>query len=116
VSGTLPAAWIERWAVDPDRRVLWDGARGWVTAAELEEASRRVAGRLQGAGLEPGDRVLFSAGPSIDLVAAHVGALRAGLVTVPVNTAYTEREVAHVVGDARPRAAVVDDLARLAEA
>jgi malonyl-CoA/methylmalonyl-CoA synthetase len=116
VSGTLPAAWVERWAVDPDRRVLWDRARGWVTAGELEEASRRVAGRLQGAGLEPGDRVLFSAGPSIDLVAAHVGALRAGLVTVPVNTAYTEREVAHVVGDARPRAAVVDDAARLAAA
>jgi malonyl-CoA/methylmalonyl-CoA synthetase len=116
VSGTLPAAWVERWAVDLDRRVLWDGARGWVTAGELEDASRRVAGRLQGAGLEPGDRVLFSAGPSIDLVAAHVGALRAGLVTVPVNTAYTEREVAHVVGDARPRAAVVDDPARLAAA
>ena len=32
-----------------------------------------------------------------------------GLVVVPVNTAYREREVAHIVGDAGPRAAVVDD-------
>ena len=47
----------------------------------------------------------------MDLVVAYLGALRMGLVVVPVNTAYREREVAHIVGDAtrggggrRPRA------------
>jgi len=35
--------------------------------------------------------------------------LRLGLVVVPVNTAYTEPEVAHIVADAEPRAAVADD-------
>lgn len=43
---------------------------------------------------------------------AHVGALRAGLVVLPVNTAYTARELAHVVADARPVAAIVDDADR----
>ncbi len=112
MSATLPTAWVSRWAADPGTPVLRDPDGRWVTAEQLEEGSRRVAGRLLGAGLEPGDRVLFSAGASTDLVAAHVGAYRAGLVAVPVNTAYTEREVAHVVGDARPRAAVVDHAER----
>jgi malonyl-CoA/methylmalonyl-CoA synthetase len=80
-----------------------------VNAAELEERSRRVAGRLQGCGMVPGDRMLFSASSSLELVVAHVAALRAGIVVVPMNTAYREREVAHVVTDARPKAALVDD-------
>jgi malonyl-CoA/methylmalonyl-CoA synthetase len=38
-----------------------------------------------------------------------VAALRLGLVVVPVNDAYREREVAHIAGDCAPAAAVVDD-------
>jgi malonyl-CoA/methylmalonyl-CoA synthetase len=79
-----------------------------VHAAELDDAARRVAGRLQGAGLEPGDRMLFSAESSLELVVAHVAALRSGIVVVPTNTAYREREVSHIVSDARPKAALVD--------
>ena len=71
-----------------------------------------MAGRFAGAGLVPGDRVLFSTATSTDLVVAHVAAYRAGLVVVPANTAYTEREVAHVVRDAGVAAAVVDDTER----
>jgi len=58
--------------------------------------------------------VLYSAGPSLALVEAYVGLLRLGAVAVPVNTAYTEREIAHIVGDAEPRAAVMDDGERAA--
>ena len=107
--GTLPAAWVSKWREAPSAPVLFDASRGWIGGAELEEASRLVAGGLQAAGLAAGDRILFSAQASIDLAVAHVAALRAGLVVVPVNTAYREREIAHIVGDSRPRAAFVDD-------
>jgi malonyl-CoA/methylmalonyl-CoA synthetase len=53
--------------------------------------------------------MLFSAEASLELVIAHVAALRSGIVVVPANTAYREREVAHIVSDARPMAALVDD-------
>ena len=66
------------------------------------------------AGLEAGDRMLFSATTSLDLVIAHIAALRAGLVVVPANTAYRERELAHIVADSQPRAAFVDDSQRAA--
>ncbi len=109
---SLPAAWATRWAATPDAAVLAEAGGAWLTAGELEDRSRRVAGRLFGAGLRPGDRVLYSTATSIDLVVAHVAAYRSGLVVVPTNTAYTEREVAHVVSDAGVRAAVVDDADR----
>ena len=106
---SLPGSWTRRWAAAPARDVLFDATTGWVTAAELEERSRRVALRLRAAGLQPGDRLLLSAQASVDLAVAHVAALRASLVVVPVNTGYREREVAHIVRDAQPAAAVVDD-------
>jgi malonyl-CoA/methylmalonyl-CoA synthetase len=107
--GTLPAAWSQVWMDAPSAPALFEPGRGWVTAEQLEQSSRRVAGRLQGAGLEPGDRMLFSAASSLDLVIAHVAALRSGIIVVPANTAYRERELAHIVADARPKAALVDD-------
>lgn len=107
-AGSLPAAWARQWATDGSRRVLCDDGT-WVSAAELEARSRAVAGRFIRAGLVRGDRVLMSTDTCADLVVAHVAALRAGLVVVPMNGAYREREVTHIVGDARPAAAVVDD-------
>jgi malonyl-CoA/methylmalonyl-CoA synthetase len=109
LGATLPEAWAVHFEGDPDRPILWEERRGWVTTGALDRASRQVAAGLAGAGLRPGDRILMSAGTSVELVEAHVAALRLGLVVVPANTAYREREIAHLVGDAAPRAAVVDD-------
>ena len=110
--GTLPAAWGAGFAAAPDRRVLWSASSGWLTAGGLDAASRRVAARFHRAGQRPGDRILMSAVASADYVTAHVAALRLGLVVVPANTGYREREVAHLVTDAEPAAAVVDDADR----
>jgi len=76
--------------------------------------TRRRAEELGRLGLGRGDRVLWSTASSLPAVVVHIAALRAGLVVVPVNSAYTERELAHVVGDVRPTAAVVDDRTRAA--
>jgi malonyl-CoA/methylmalonyl-CoA synthetase len=109
---SLPAAWSNRWADHPEARCLFDTDRGWMSGEQLEAASRRTAGRLRAAGMFPGDRMLFSAETSMDLVIAHVAALRAGIVVIPANTAYRERELAHIVQDSQPKAALVDDRGR----
>src|SRR5690242_12291820 len=77
---SLPAAWADVWARNPSSPTLFGGRRGWIGAEELEDATRRVAGRLLAAGIEPGDRMLFSAESSLELVIAHIAALRAGIV------------------------------------
>jgi malonyl-CoA/methylmalonyl-CoA synthetase len=58
--------------------------------------------------------MLFSAATSVDLVIAHVAALRCGVVVVPANPAYRERELAHIVRDSGPKAALIDDPERAA--
>jgi malonyl-CoA/methylmalonyl-CoA synthetase len=104
---SLPAAWAANWAAAPDAPAVHDD-RGWLTNAELDARSRRVAGRLAGAGLRTGDRIVMSAGTSTELVVAHVAALRLGLVVVPVNGAYRAREVGHIVDDCAPAACIAD--------
>lgn len=110
---TLAGAWTAAWARDPRREVLrtLDGIR--MTAGELAERSAHAAARYAAAGLRPGDPVLMSAPPSLDLIVSYVGAIRYGLTVVPANTAYTPAELAHLVEDAGPLVAVVDDPRRL---
>jgi malonyl-CoA/methylmalonyl-CoA synthetase len=105
----LTAAWAARWEAEPDRAVIHDPGTGWCTAAELAERTERAAARLWATGLGAGDRVLVSAAASLDLVVAHVACLRLGLVVLPANTAYRQEELAHLVQDAAPRAAIVDE-------
>ncbi len=108
-AGTLPRAWARHWRADPGRPQIWDRRDGWMTRGELDSASAEAAQRLAALGLSAGDRILVSAAASRALVTAHVACLRLGLVVVPTNTAYQADEIAHVVNDARPRAAIVDD-------
>jgi malonyl-CoA/methylmalonyl-CoA synthetase len=103
----LPAAWAANWRAAPDSPSVHD-EQGWLTNAELDVRTRRIAGRFAGAGLRAGERVVMSAATSVELVVAHVAALRLGLVVVPVNGAYRAREIGHVVDDCEPAACVVD--------
>lgn len=105
--GTLVGAWVAMLSQNPDQPLLHD-TTGWVNRGEFLARTERVAGRLQGMGLNPGDRVVISGPSTVDLAVAHVAALRAGLIVVPTNGSYQEPELAHVVTDARPRAALVD--------
>lgn len=104
----LTAAWSRHWQAEPDARQIHDPERGWITRGELAVETERRAGRLAAQGLRAGDRVLLSAASSFELVATHVAALRMGLAVLPTNTAYGPRELAHVIEDARPAAAIVD--------
>ena len=83
------------------------GASGpaW-TYRDLDDASARFSAGLSRRGVEPGDRVLVQVPKSVEAVALYLGVLRCGAVYVPLNTAYTEREVAFFVDDAAPRVVV----------
>ncbi|MCH2075638.1 MAG: malonyl-CoA synthase [Rhodobacteraceae bacterium] len=59
-------------------------------------------------GLAPGDRVVVQASKLVDTIALYAGAVQAGAVYLPLNTAYIAAEVAYFVGDAAPRLIVCD--------
>ncbi len=67
--------------------------------AELWQRSARVAGGLRDAGVQRGDRVGLRLANGIDWVLAFFGVQLLGAVVVPVNTRFTEAEVAYVLED-----------------
>ena len=116
--GSLPKAWASRWRQNPDANVFaeagFDGTVDrWVTGAELDQRTSAAARRFHAAGVRPGDRIVMSCAPSVDLVIAHVGALRLGAIVVTVNPAYSATEVARVIDVARPTVALADDRSRM---
>ena len=74
-----------------------------LTWAEVDGLVDRAAAGYAARQLQPGDRVAVQLRNGVDWVVAVMGALRAGLVVVPVNTAYTDPEVEHLVTDSGAR-------------
>ncbi|MCW2700042.1 MAG: Acyl-CoA synthetase (AMP-forming)/AMP-acid ligase [Blastococcus sp.] len=73
-----------------DQRLTW---------AELDAAVDRVAAGYAARDLAPGSRVAVQLPNGLAWLLASLGALRAGLVVVPVNTAYTDPELEYVLRD-----------------
>ena len=73
---------------DPSKPALIDEKRT-VSWAELDGLVDQAAGGLLAAGSTAGDRVGVLLPNSIEFAVAYFGVLRAGLVAVPLNTAYT---------------------------
>jgi acyl-CoA synthetase (AMP-forming)/AMP-acid ligase II len=61
-----------------------EGAEPFFTHAGIERASARFGGALQSLGLKKGDRVALILPDNADFVFAFLGALRAGIVPVPI--------------------------------
>ncbi|MFN3288603.1 MAG: class I adenylate-forming enzyme family protein, partial [Sphingomonadaceae bacterium] len=102
---TLPAVEAaRRWPTAP---ALVAQGVSW-THAELEAASAVLARRLATAGVAPGDVVaLWGANSPSWVLAAHaVG--RAGATLLPLNTRWTDAEVAAALGRLAPRVLVGD--------
>jgi long-chain acyl-CoA synthetase len=66
---------------------------------ELWDGAARVAGGLRDAGVARGDRVALRMANGADWVLAFFGTQLLGAVVVPVNTRFTDDEVAYVVED-----------------
>jgi malonyl-CoA/methylmalonyl-CoA synthetase len=69
---------------------------------DLLDLSGRVARVLLDLGVKPGDRIAAQVEKSAEALLVYLGALRAGGVYLPLNTAYTEGEIRYFLGDAEP--------------
>jgi malonyl-CoA/methylmalonyl-CoA synthetase len=81
---------------------------------DLHFASGRIANWLRSLSLKPGDRIAVQVEKSPECLMLYLATLRAGLVYVPLNTAYQRAELDHFLRDSEP-AVVVCTPARLAE-
>lgn len=79
--------------------------RSW-TFGELDQRAASTAAALAARGLSPGDRLCVYLANSIEFIDVFVACTRLGVILVPINVLYREREIAHVVSDAEPAAVV----------
>lgn len=94
----------------PDRPCLLLGDGAVVTYGDLGARAAILAGGLRSHDVHVGDRVVVQVAKSVDAVALYLACLRTGAVYVPLNPAYTAREVDGFVDDAGAVLFVDDDV------
>lgn len=81
--------------------------RGTLTWAALTDKARRVAHGLRAAGLVPGDRVAVLMSNGDAFAVTLMGAMMAGVCSVPLNLSVDDAALAAMVRDAGARAVVI---------
>lgn len=88
-------------------KVAFTDAERTLTYAQLQARSCRFASALQALGLDAENRVVLVLHDTVDHPVAFWGAIRAGIVPIPVNTLLTAEQYAYLLADSRAAAAVV---------
>jgi benzoate-CoA ligase len=83
--------------------------RGATTYAELSARVDRAGAALLALGIEPEQRVLLCLLDSVDFVALFLGAIKVGIIPVPVNTLLPAADYTFLLRDSRARALFVSD-------
>ena len=99
LSSGFPADRSRPAIITPERSYTWN---------DIEEISARYAGLLSALGLPKGARVAVQVQKSPEALMLYLGTLRAGLVYLPLNTAYRAAEVEYFLTDAEPSVVVCD--------
>lgn len=76
----------------------------YLTYAELDIQSNRLAHVLRSFGLEPNELIAVCMDRSLEIVVALLGILKAGAAYLPLDPHFPEERLATILEDARPRA------------
>jgi malonyl-CoA/methylmalonyl-CoA synthetase len=79
----------------------WSGRE--YTFGEIGARSDRTAAALAARGLTRGDRLCVYLANRIELIDLFLACVKLGVIFVPINILYREREIAHIVADAEPK-------------
>jgi malonyl-CoA/methylmalonyl-CoA synthetase len=83
-----------------------------LTFGELAARAGRVAAVLRGRGLHAGDRLAVQLPNRLEFIDLFLACVQSGIVLVPINVLYREREIAHIVADAQPALIVATEAQR----
>lgn len=95
--------------------VFVEGGEVRLLYSELDDAVAGWASALARRGARRGDRILVQAEKSVESALLYLASLRAGLVYVPLNPAYTPAELAYFIEDAEPAIVIADGHLALAD-
>jgi malonyl-CoA/methylmalonyl-CoA synthetase len=83
-----------------------DGSVETLTFGELDARSDRFAGLLVSRGLSRGDRLGLFLPNRIEFIDLFLACVKLGVIVVPINVLYREREIGHIIEDSEPKAIV----------
>jgi malonyl-CoA/methylmalonyl-CoA synthetase len=90
---------LSRCAIETEDQRYW-------SFEDLERASAKIANLLKEGGYPAGSRVAVQVEKSVESLVLYLATLRAGLVYLPLNTAYRESEIDYFLGNATPSVVV----------
>ena len=90
-------------------KVAFIDPAGRHTFADVATRAAQAGAALLDLGLAPGDRVALILLDGIDFVCAFLGAIRAGLIPIALNTLFPADDYAYILVDSGARAVIVSD-------
>src|SRR3954468_2440776 len=78
------------------------------TFGEIDARSNRMARALAARGFAKGDRLCVYLANSIEMIDLYLACIKTGVIFVPINILYRDREITHILQDAEPAALVTD--------
>ena len=96
------------WPADLDTTAIEcaDGTPLHYTWRDIERSTAMLANLLDSLALPAGARVAVQAEKSVEALLLYLAVLRAGLVYLPLNTAYQAGEIEYFIGNAEPSVVV----------
>ncbi|HEY2293147.1 MAG TPA: AMP-binding protein [Thermoanaerobaculia bacterium] len=79
-----------------------------LTYGDLFARADALAAGLAARGVRKGDQVAFFLGNRPEFVIAYLAVIRLGAAMVPINLAYREREISHMLADSEPRLLITE--------
>ena len=90
-----------------DTVALEFGGRSY-TFGEIDARSNRLAQLLMRRGLKTGDRLCVYLVNGVEIIDLYLACVKLGVIFVPINILYRDREISHILKDAEPAALVTD--------
>ena len=76
------------------------------TFGEIDSRSNRLAQLLARRGLKAGNRLCVYLANCVEMIDLYLACAKLGVIFVPINILYRDREMAHILSDAEPAAVV----------
>ena len=77
-----------------------------LTFGDLDRRSNQVARLLLGKGFRAGDRLGVYLANRVEFIDLFLACIKTGIMVLPINILYRERELSHIAADAEPKAIV----------
>lgn len=78
------------------------------TFRDIDARSNRLAHALTGRGVKKGDRLCVYLANCVETIDLYLACVKLGVIFVPINILYRDREISHILSDADPVAVVSD--------